>query len=140
MAAFDKLLAGCIAKPNTSSNFLSCSSTPTNSHKAFEARSNEISSIHDRELGTIAGLSAPLAVSVHSGQGQGIESQGEVRSVGPGARDEHGGLVKPDLEVGDRILFGKWSGTEVTDRWRRAVDHEGIRHHGRARGRGEEQE
>jgi chaperonin GroES len=41
-------------------------------------------------------------------------SQGEVRSVGPGARDEHGELVMPDVAVGDRILFGKWSGTEVT--------------------------
>ena len=39
-------------------------------------------------------------------------SQGEVRSVGPGARDEHGELVMPDVAVGDRILFGKWSGTE----------------------------
>ena len=67
-------------------------------------------------------------------------SQGEVRSVGPGARDEHGELVKPDLEVGDRILFGKMVGHRGNDRRRRAVDHEGIRHHGRARGRGEEQE
>ncbi len=41
-------------------------------------------------------------------------SQGEVLSVGPGARDERGELVKPDLAAGDRILFGKWSGTEVT--------------------------
>jgi chaperonin GroES len=41
-------------------------------------------------------------------------SQGEVLSVGPGARDERGELVKPDVAVGDSILFGKWSGTEVT--------------------------
>jgi len=41
-------------------------------------------------------------------------SQGEVLSVGPGARDERGELVKPDVATGDRILFGKWSGTEVT--------------------------
>ena len=40
-------------------------------------------------------------------------SQGEVISVGPGARDENGKRVEPDVKVGDRILFGKWSGTEV---------------------------
>jgi len=41
-------------------------------------------------------------------------TEGEVLSVGPGARDEHGALVPLDVKVGDRILFGKWSGTEVT--------------------------
>jgi chaperonin GroES len=39
--------------------------------------------------------------------------QGEVIAVGPGARDEAGNLVPIDLKVGDRVLFGKWSGTEV---------------------------
>ena len=39
--------------------------------------------------------------------------QGEVLAVGPGVRDEKGELVKPDVQVGDRVLFGKWSGTEV---------------------------
>ena len=39
--------------------------------------------------------------------------EGEVLAVGPGARDEHGKRVEPDVKVGDRILFGKWSGTEV---------------------------
>ena len=39
--------------------------------------------------------------------------EGEVVAVGPGARDEHGKLVPIGLEAGDRILFGKWSGTEV---------------------------
>ena len=39
--------------------------------------------------------------------------EGEVVSVGPGARDEKGTLVAPDVKAGDRILFGKWSGTEV---------------------------
>jgi chaperonin GroES len=38
---------------------------------------------------------------------------GEVVSVGPGGRDESGKLIPIDLKVGDRILFGKWSGTEV---------------------------
>jgi chaperonin GroES len=40
-------------------------------------------------------------------------SQGEVISVGPGARGEDGKIVALDVKVGDRILFGKWSGTEV---------------------------
>ena len=39
--------------------------------------------------------------------------EGEVVAVGPGARDETGKLVTPDVKVGDRVLFGKWSGTEV---------------------------
>ena len=39
--------------------------------------------------------------------------QGEVLAVGPGARDERGELVPLDVRPGDRILFGKWSGTEV---------------------------
>ena len=40
-------------------------------------------------------------------------SQGEVIAVGPGARDEAGKLITIDLKKGDRVLFGKWSGTEV---------------------------
>ena len=40
-------------------------------------------------------------------------SQGEVIAVGPGARDETGKIVALDLKVGDIVLFGKWSGTEV---------------------------
>src|SRR5690349_1918285 len=39
--------------------------------------------------------------------------EGEVVAVGPGARDESGRLVPLDVKAGDRILFGKWSGTEV---------------------------
>jgi chaperonin GroES len=41
-------------------------------------------------------------------------SQGEVLSVGSGARNEKGEIVPLDVKAGDRILFGKWSGTEVT--------------------------
>ena len=40
-------------------------------------------------------------------------SQGEVIAVGPGGRDESGKLIPIDLKEGDRVLFGKWSGTEV---------------------------
>ncbi len=39
--------------------------------------------------------------------------EGEIVSVGSGARDEAGKLIAPDVKSGDRVLFGKWSGTEV---------------------------
>ena len=39
--------------------------------------------------------------------------EGKVLAVGPGGRDEAGKLIPPDVKVGDRVLFGKWSGTEV---------------------------
>lgn len=39
--------------------------------------------------------------------------QGEIVAVGPGARDEKGAIMPLDIEVGDQVLFGKWSGTEV---------------------------
>ena len=39
--------------------------------------------------------------------------EGEVVAVGPGARNDKGELVKLDVKAGDKILFGKWSGTEV---------------------------
>jgi len=41
-------------------------------------------------------------------------SEGEIVSVGAGARDESGGRVAMDVKAGDKVLFGKWSGTEVT--------------------------
>jgi len=40
-------------------------------------------------------------------------SRGEVIAVGPGGRDDNGKLIAIDLKAGDRVLFGKWSGTEV---------------------------
>jgi chaperonin GroES len=40
-------------------------------------------------------------------------SQGEIVAIGPGGRDEAGKLIPIDLKVGDTVLFGKWSGTEV---------------------------
>ena len=39
--------------------------------------------------------------------------QGEIIAVGPGARDDSGKLIAIDLKKGDKVLFGKWSGTEV---------------------------
>ncbi len=41
-------------------------------------------------------------------------SEGEIVSAGAGARDEDGDRIKMDVKAGDRVLFGKWSGTEVT--------------------------
>src|SRR3954447_7805660 len=46
--------------------------------------------------------------------------EGEVIAVGPGARDENGKVVPLDLTAGDRVLFGKWSGSEVE------LDGEGL--------------
>ena len=40
-------------------------------------------------------------------------SEGVIVSVGPGARDEDGKHIVPDVKAGDRVLFGKWSGTEI---------------------------
>ena len=40
-------------------------------------------------------------------------SQGEVVAVGPGGRDEAGKLIPIDIKTGDKVLFGKWSGTEI---------------------------
>ena len=40
-------------------------------------------------------------------------SQGEITAVGPGGRDESGKIIPIDVNVGDRVMFGKWSGSEV---------------------------
>jgi chaperonin GroES len=47
------------------------------------------------------------------GNAQEKPAEGEVIAVGPGARNDHGTIVPPDVKPGDRVLFGKWSGTEV---------------------------
>ena len=39
--------------------------------------------------------------------------QGQIMAVGPGGRDEAGKLIPIDIKVGDKVLFGKWSGTEI---------------------------
>jgi chaperonin GroES len=56
-------------------------------------------------------------------------SQGEVIAVGPGGRDETGKLIPIDPKVGDRVLFGKWSGTQRRARQviRRTPHHQGRR-------------
>ena len=67
-------------------------------------------------------------------------SQGEVIAVGPGGRDEAGKLIPIDIKIGDRVLFGKWSGTEVKIDGQELLDHEGVRHHGRDRRAGGQEE
>ncbi len=60
----------------------------------------------DAEQKTLGGIIIPDTA-------QEKPSQGEILAVGPGARDEQGRLVALDVKVGDTVLFGKWSGTEV---------------------------
>ncbi len=60
----------------------------------------------DAEMKTAGGIIIPDTA-------QEKPQQGEIVAVGPGARGEDGKLVPPDVKAGDRVLFGKWSGTEV---------------------------
>ncbi|MGY3533308.1 chaperonin GroES [Bradyrhizobium embrapense] len=91
---------------------LQCGETPTRSN-AQEVRMN-FRPLHDRvvvrridaEEKTAGGIIIPDTAKEKP-------SQGEVIAVGPGGRDETGKLIPIDLQVGDRVLFGKWSGTEV---------------------------
>ncbi len=70
--------------------------------------------LHDRlvlrriipEEKTSGGIIIPDTVKEKPGEG-------EVLAVGPGARNEQGAIVQLDVKTGDRVLFGKWSGTEV---------------------------
>jgi len=70
--------------------------------------------LHDRvvvrrlesEERTLGGISIPDTAKEKP-------QQGEVVAVGPGARNEQGALVALDVKAGDKVLFGKWSGTEV---------------------------
>jgi len=58
-------------------------------------------------------LTASASAPIIPDTAQEKPSQGEVIAVGPGGRDEAGKIIKPDVKAGDRVLFGKWSGTEV---------------------------
>jgi chaperonin GroES len=86
------------------------------SHNLFVQKENDMTfrPLHDRilvrrieaEAKTAGGIIIPDTAKEKP-------SEGEVIAVGPGARDEAGKLVALDVKVGDRILFGKWSGTEI---------------------------
>ena len=56
--------------------------------------------------------------------------EGEVVAVGPGARGEDGKIQALDVKVGDRVLFGKWSGTEVKLDGEDLIIMKEVRHHG----------
>jgi chaperonin GroES len=60
----------------------------------------------DAEGKTVGGIIIPDTVKEKP-------TEGEVIAVGPGGRDESGKLIPIDLKKGDKVLFGKWSGTEV---------------------------
>jgi len=60
-------------------------------------------------------------------------AEGEIIGVGSGTRDESGNLNPPDVKVGDRILFGKWSGTEIKFNGEDLLIMKGSRRHGRDR-------
>ena len=60
----------------------------------------------DSETKTAGGIIIPDTAKEKS-------QEGEIVAVGPGGRDESGKLIPIDVKAGDRVLFGKWSGTEV---------------------------
>lgn len=60
----------------------------------------------DNETKTASGIVIPDAAAEKP-------DQGEVLAVGPGKKDDKGNAIALDVKVGDRVLFGKWSGTEV---------------------------
>ena len=67
-------------------------------------------------------------------------SEGEVIAVGPGGRDEAGKLIPIDVKVGDRVLFGKWSGTEVKIDGQELLIMKEFRPHGHHRRAGGQEE
>ena len=60
----------------------------------------------DEELKTAGGIIIPDTAAEKP-------QTGEVVAVGPGSRDDGGNIIAPDVKSGDKVLFGKWSGTEV---------------------------
>src|SRR5205807_4029251 len=91
-----------------------CDCQSRNNHKNAKEDRMKFRPLHDRvvvkrvdaEEKTTGGIIIPDTAKEKP-------SQGEITAVGPGGRDEAGKLIPIDLKVGDRVLFGKWSGTEV---------------------------
>src|SRR3569833_1911752 len=69
--------------------------------------------LHDRVVVKRIDAEEKTAGSIIPDTAKEKPSQGEITAVGPGGRDEAGKLIPIDLKVGDRVLFGKWSGTEI---------------------------
>jgi chaperonin GroES len=94
--------------------FFECQKVPNSAHTNPERNPMKFKPLHDRivirrlegEEKTKAGIIIPDTAKEKP-------QEGEVVAVGPGVRDEAGKLVPTDLKPGDRVLFGKWSGTEV---------------------------
>jgi chaperonin GroES len=75
---------------------------------------NKFRPLHDRVVvRRITALEKTKGGIIIPDSAQEKPSEGEVIGVGPGGRDENGKLTPIDIKVGDRVLFGKWSGTEV---------------------------
>ena len=78
------------------------------------SEAHEIPSLHDRVvIRRIEGEEKTKGGIIIPDTAKEKPQEGEVIAAGPGARDESGKLVPLDLKAGDRVLFGKWSGTEV---------------------------
>ena len=69
--------------------------------------------LHDRIVVTLIDAESNTAGGIIIPNTEEKPSEGEVIAVGPGGRDEAGKLIPIDLKKGDRVLFGKWSGTKV---------------------------
>jgi chaperonin GroES len=81
---------------------------------ALEENRYEIRPLHDRVVVTRIDAEGKTAGGIIiPDTAKEKPTEGEVIAVGPGGRDEAGKLVPLDVKAGDRILFGKWSGTEV---------------------------
>ncbi len=69
--------------------------------------------LHDRVLIKVLDSEEKLLVDYYPRHSKEKPQEGEVVAVGPGAKNEDGKLTPMDVKVGDTVLFGKWSGTEI---------------------------
>ena len=70
--------------------------------------------LHDRVVDKrIEAVEKTAGGIIIPGTAQEKPQEGEIVAVGPGARDDAGKLIALDVKVGDKVLFGKWSGTEI---------------------------
>src|SRR5689334_10056274 len=87
---------------------------PCLAHQSRERTPMQFRPLHDRVvIRRLEGEQKTKAGIIIPDTAQEKPQEGEIVAVGPGARDEAGKLIPIDLKAGDRVLFGKWSGTEV---------------------------
>jgi chaperonin GroES len=96
--------AGCSIKSATSRNFVA--RTPSYCAARKKLHDRVVVTRIDAEEKTTGGIIIPDTAKEKP-------QEGRVVAIGPGGRDENGKSIPIDVKVGDRILFGKWSGTEV---------------------------